>query len=243
MGCVQPTTQHPTVTIRHPSPQQTDRIFGFYRSYQTFYTVEKQTMASNFGELVLLIGDHHIPSRTTSIPEQFQRMLVPHKMQHVICTGNIESPEEYERLRELVGGTSNVHCVAGEYDFAFQQQRQQLSSQLDEKKILQLGHFRIGIIGGHQVVPWGDLSALAMIRRKMNVDVLICGWRRKEGVVEYEGGYYIFPGSITGAYSSHLSTTANPSFILLAVQGNKMVCYLYELKDGEVDVSKIEFTK
>ena len=82
-----------------------------------------------------------------------------------------------------------------------------------------------------------------MIRRKMNVDVLICGWRRKEGVVEYEGGYYIFPGSITGAYSSHLSTTANPSFILLAVQGNKMVCYLYELKGGEVDVSKIEFTK
>jgi len=162
-------------------------------------------------------------------------------MQHVICTGNIESPQEYERLRELVGEGSNVHCVAGEYDFVQQQQHQQ-HQQLDDKKVIQLGQFRIGIIGGHQVVPWGDLSALAMIRRKMNVDVLVCGWRRKEGVVEHDGGYYIFPGSITGAYSSH-SPSTNPSFILLAVQGSNMVCYVYELKDGEVDVSKIEFAK
>ena len=66
---------------------------------------------------------------------------------------------------------------------------------------------------------------------------------RNTWVVEYEGGYYIFPGSITGAYSSHSPTADNPSFILLAVQGSKMVCYVYELEDGEVDVSKIEFEK
>lgn len=33
----------------------------------------EKTMAANFGELVLLIGDHHIPSRSLSIPEPFQR--------------------------------------------------------------------------------------------------------------------------------------------------------------------------
>ncbi|KAL7455063.1 hypothetical protein ACHAWC_009039 [Mediolabrus comicus] len=108
--------------------------------------------------------------------------------------------------------------------------------------------FRIGIIGGHQVVPWGDLSALSMTRRQMNVDVLVCGSRRKEGVVQYQGGYYIFPGSITGAYSSSSSALddekeVHPSFILLAVQGNTMVCYVYCLKDGVVDVSKTEFSK
>jgi vacuolar protein sorting-associated protein 29 len=188
-------------------------------------------------------------------------MLVPHKMQHVICTGNIECPEELDRLRELVGGSSNnVHVVAGDYYFAQQQQnqqqqqlqqQQQQQQQLDEKKVVQLGQFRIGIIGGHQVVPWGDLTALAMTRRQMNVDVLVCGSRRKEGVVQYQGGYYIFPGSITGAYSSSSSSAAleedenevHPSFILLAVQGNTMVCYVYCLKDGVVDVSKTEFSK
>ncbi|KAL7529391.1 hypothetical protein ACHAWF_002961, partial [Thalassiosira exigua] len=109
-------------------------------------------------------------------------------------------------------------------------------------KVIHLGKFRVDIVGGHQVVPWGDLSALAMARRRLNVDVLVCDWKRKEGVVEYDGGYYIFPGSITGAYSS-CSPNVNPSFILLAVQGNKVVCYVYELKGGEVDVSKTEFSK
>lgn len=111
-----------------------------------------------------------------------------------------------------------------------------------ESKVIQLGQFRVGIIGGHQVVPWGDLSSLAMVRRRLNVDVLVCGWKRKEGVVEHEGGYYIFPGSITGAYSAS-NPNVNPSFILLAVQGNKVVCYVYELKNGDVDVSKTEFSK
>lgn len=49
-------------------------------------------------------------------------------------------------------------------------------------------------------------------------------------------------GSVTGAYSASTVNT-NPSFILLAVQGNKVVCYVYEMKNGEVDVSKTEFSK
>jgi len=56
-----------------------------------------------------------------------------------------------------------------------------------ESKVIQLDQFRVGNIGGHQVVPWGDLSSLAMVRRRLNVDVLVCGWKRKEGVVEHEG--------------------------------------------------------
>ena len=49
-------------------------------------------------------------------------------------------------------------------------------------------------------------------------------------------------GSITGAYSS-LTEKITPSFILLAVQDIKVVCYVYELVNGEVEVSKTEFTK
>ena len=49
-------------------------------------------------------------------------------------------------------------------------------------------------------------------------------------------------GSITGAYSA-LTENVKPSFILLAIQDNKLVCYVYELINGEVEVSKTEFTK
>jgi hypothetical protein len=49
-------------------------------------------------------------------------------------------------------------------------------------------------------------------------------------------------GSITGAFSP-LIDKVTPSFILLAVQNAKIVCYVYELVNGEVEVSKTEFVK
>jgi hypothetical protein len=52
----------------------------------------------------------------------------------------------------------------------------------------------------------------------------------------------VHQGSITGAYSA-LTEDVTPSFILLAIQENKLVCYVYELNKGEVEVSKTEFTK
>lgn len=110
------------------------------------------------------------------------------------------SVEEYNRLKELVGGTaaSNVHCVAGEYDLQSEtpNANEALSGGMPsfpETKVIQLGSFRVGIIGGHQVAPYGDLRALSMVRKRLGVDVLVCGWRRKNGVVEFDGGYYIFP--------------------------------------------------
>jgi vacuolar protein sorting-associated protein 29 len=57
-----------------------------------------------------------------------------------------------------------------------------------------------------------------------------------------DGAYFINPGSITGSFSS-LTSNVTPSFILLAVQESKLVCYVYELVNEEVEVSKTEFTK
>ena len=36
---------------------------------------------------------------------------------------------------------------------------------LPETKVVNIGNFKIGIIHGHQVIPWGDLEALAAIQR------------------------------------------------------------------------------
>jgi hypothetical protein len=50
-------------------------------------------------------------------------------------------------------------------------------------------------------------------------------------------------GSITGAFCSWSAKEIVPSFLLLAVQESKIVCYVYELKNDQVEVSKTEFTK
>jgi vacuolar protein sorting-associated protein 29 len=186
---------------------------------------------ANFGELVLVLGDLHIPERATAIPESFQRMLVPNKMKHVLCTGNI-SREQYN---ELCGLAPNVQVVRGDFD-------NDETLQFPESSVLQVGQFRIGLIHGHQLLPYGSQDAKARLRRKMNVDILVSGHTHQNEVVLEDGQYYINPGSITGAYSS-LTQEPIPSFILLAVQDAKLVCYVYELKDGNVEVSKTEFTK
>lgn len=54
---------------------------------------------SDFGDLVLVCGDLHVPYRAGGIPEKFQKMLVPNKMQHVLCTGNVLAAKEFETLR------------------------------------------------------------------------------------------------------------------------------------------------
>jgi len=163
-------------------------------------------------------------------------MLVPNKMQHVICTGNIGSKEQYNELRSLA---PNIHVVSGDSEY---NNAESSPTEFPESRVVQVGDFRIGVIHGHQVIPWGDHMSLAMIRRKLNVDILISGHTHKNEVVEHDGYYHINPGSITGAIPP-TAKDVTPSFALLAVQGEKVVCYVYELLDGEVDVSKTEFSK
>ncbi|DAZ99296.1 TPA: hypothetical protein N0F65_005464 [Lagenidium giganteum] len=187
-------------------------------------------MASGFGELVLVVGDSHIPHRAAEIPDKFQKMLVPNKIQHILCTGNMITKEQYEEFRVLA---PNVHVVSGDSDH---------ESTFPERKVISIGQFRIGLCHGHQVVPWGDEQSLAALQRKMNVDILITGHTHQHTISTENGKWFVNPGSITGAFSS-TSSEVIPSFILMAVQGNKVVAFVYELKGDNVVVSKSEFVK
>jgi len=188
---------------------------------------------ANFGELALILGELHIPERASAIPEKFKRMLVPNKMQYVLCTGNIGR----EQFNELCALAPNVHSVRGDFD-------NDETLTFPEVKVVQVGEFRIGLIHGHQLLPSASsMDAKKRMRRKLNVDILVSGHTGKNEVVQEDGYYYINPGSITGAYSA-ITPDATPSFILLALQGSKLICYVYEMsKEGDVDVSKTEFAK
>lgn len=186
----------------------------------------------NQADLVLVVGDMFIPDRCPDIPEQFKNILIPNKIQYVLSLGNIGSRESYDWLKSL---SSNFHGVKGEYDE---------NSNLPETKTVQIGEFKIGLIHGHQVVPWGDSEALANIQRQLNCDILLSGHTHVNSVTIYDGKYFINPGSISGAYSPLLPDPV-PSFVLMVIQGDYAIVYLYELNDKtkKFDVSKMEFTK
>jgi putative phosphoesterase len=134
----------------------------------------------------------------TFLGGDLNRMLVPNKMQHVICTGNMGSKEQYEELRNL---SPNVHVVDGDFEYP--------GAMFPDTKVVQVGDFKIGIIHGHQVVPWGDQMALSMMRRKLDVDILISGHSHKNGVVEHEGHYHINPVRIFRAHDIRLKKIYN----------------------------------
>ena len=62
---------------------------------------------------------------------------------------------------------------------------------------------------------------------------------------EFKFDYYNFIMTILFIlfYSSTLTTEVTPSFILLAIQGSKVVTYVYELDGDKVEVTKSEFSK
>ncbi|MQM00552.1 hypothetical protein Taro_033286 [Colocasia esculenta] len=93
-----------------------------------------------------------------------------------------------------------------------------------------------------KVIPWGDLDSLAMLQRQLDVDILITGHTHQFKAYKHEGGVVINPGSATGAYSS-ITYDVNPSFVLMDIDGLRVVVYVYELIDGEVKVDKIDFKK
>ena len=39
--------------------------------------------------LVLVLGDLHIPHRASALPGLFKKLLVPGRIQHILCTGNL----------------------------------------------------------------------------------------------------------------------------------------------------------
>ncbi|KDN36293.1 Metallo-dependent phosphatase [Tilletiaria anomala UBC 951] len=140
--------------------------------------------------LVLVIGDLHLPYRAHDLPQRFKKLLVPGKIQQIICTGNICDKGTYDYLRTIAG---DVHVVKGDWD-----ENPHFPSSL----LLHHPPLRIGVMHGHQIVPAGDTDSLSALARAMDADILITGHTHKFEAFEFEGRFFVNPGSATGAWHS-----------------------------------------
>ncbi|KAF8878523.1 Metallo-dependent phosphatase-like protein [Infundibulicybe gibba] len=168
--------------------------------------------------LVLVIGDLHIPHRIHDLPNKFKKLLVPGKIQQILCTGNVCDKETYEYLRTI---SPDVHVVRGDYDE---------STAFPLSVTVLHTPIKIGVIHGHQSVPTGDLDSLSSIARQMDVDVLVSGHTHSFQAIEYDSKFFVNPGS---APAPGPAPTTGPRRRHIRVQ----------LIDGEVRVEKIEWRK
>jgi len=207
---------------------------------------------------------------------QFKKLLTPGKIGQILCLGNLTSPSVYAFLRslapdlQLVKGDFDLPLIttapapnaatvaqtvggapAPETTFP-------IPTALS--KVVTHGSLRIGFTHGDSIIPTGDPDALLIAARQMDVDVLCWGGTCKFEAYEMEGKFFINPGSATGAVSwsdevlpagtnaADQQDDNTPSFVLMDVQGDVLVLYVYQLKKDaqgveNVGVEKVSFRK
>lgn len=178
--------------------------------------------------LVLIIGDLHIPQRAVDIPLELKKLLVPGKVDKIICTGNLTSEETFEYLKIV---SADVVAVKGDYDQA----------DFPESISFELCNFTVSVINGHQIIAHNDKTALERYMNTLSCDVLITGHSHMHHAFQENKKIYLNPGSATGSVGQF--GEAIPSFLLLDVVDLSMTCYVYTLKNGKVDVEKLQFNK
>jgi len=198
----------------------------------------KKTEKISEPELILIMGDVHIPNRIDQIPIEIKTILEKNKSKftRILCTGNFGNIETYEWFKSLLSPGHDFNCVKNDF--------QETNLSFPEFLTIKSNDFKIGIINGYQIVPWGDLTSLSSISKQLECDVLISGFTHVNGVYNFEGKWFINPGTISGAFSS-LNNNPSPSFMLLFTVDDVAVLYLYELdvKNKNFEVKKIDLTK
>ncbi|KAK5679803.1 Vacuolar protein sorting-associated protein 29 [Elasticomyces elasticus] len=228
--------------------------------------------------LVLVLGDLFIPDRAIDIPAKFKKLLTPGKIAQILCLGNLTSPSAYQFLKhlapdlQLVKGDFDIPLTnPSQTQTQTSQQTPQNATAAEASfpiptalsKVVTHGSLRIGFTHGDSILPPGDPDALLIAARQMDVDVLCWGGTCRFEAYEMEGKFFINPGSATGAVSWLDETLGEegedgggeagdygsvPSFVLMDVQGDVLVLYVYQLRvDGEgketVGVEKVSFRK
>lgn len=157
---------------------------------------------------------------------------------HLLCSffflsGNVGSETVADMLKRTA---PSVYIVAGDSDS---------KTDYPEYEVVQIGEFKIGLIHGHQAL--GNFDLLSSWQRKLDCDVLVFGSTHRNTAEKVRGKFYINPGSATGAYRPRNNSTEQeqqapvvPSFMLMSIRDRTAILYVYELRDGKVNVSKSE---
>lgn len=103
--CPRPTSSFFVQMLKHRVIQ--------YLSGARLWVVNLVSVCAMCYQLVLVLGDLHIPHRCNTLPAKFKKLLVPGKIQHILCTGNLCTKESYDYLKTLAG---DVHIVRGDFD-------------------------------------------------------------------------------------------------------------------------------
>jgi len=174
--------------------------------------------------LVLVLSDSHIRERAEWFPEEFLEIFRSKAYDIAVHAGDLVDPEVLDFVKSL---GKKVYVVQGNMDYL----------DLPEQEVFEVLGFRIGVVHGDQVRPRGNVQALTMLAKSMNVSILISGHTHAPFITTYSGVLHINPGSVTGVWGGG-GGSFTPSFAELAISSTGDIAVtLYELKRGRVTTS------
>lgn len=100
----------------------------------------------------------------------------------------------------------------------------------------------MGLLHGHQVIPWGDEEALYNKARELDVDMIISGHTHEMKFSQLGKTCFINPGSMTGAFSP-LKADVPPSFLILEFKSTSTIIYSYSLVDNDIKTGDVTITR
>ncbi|GJP43213.1 hypothetical protein CLOM_g2707 [Closterium sp. NIES-68] len=218
--------------------------------------------------LVLALGDLHVPHRAADLPAKFKSMLLPGKIHHVLSPGNLCIKEVHEYLRSIC---PDVHVTRGEYDDEAQfpetkvvvvggfriglchghqvipwgdvESLAMLQRQMGVD-ILITGHTHRFKAYRHQgrllINPGSATGAYTPTTATAAAAAAVSG---TVGACSDTAGDAGAAAPTAAAAAAGGATPLHPSFVLMDVDGARVVVYIYELVGGDVKVDKIEFKK
>jgi vacuolar protein sorting-associated protein 29 len=201
---------------------------------------------------LLLVGDFHVPDRSTEININVDDSIVHEstrkKIDFLSCTGDLTKAELIEPI--LNSWCSEYAVVQGNMDYDLRN-----AKGFPRKYLLDTGKYipdsidiiKIGITHGHQVethgASRGDLAALSEVAREYGVDILVSGHTHTASTTLFTGkddGKSILllnPGSATGAWSFVASMI--PSYMILDITPAKqkltLIITIHEFLGGKED--------
>ncbi|KAL0236617.1 hypothetical protein PCE1_000015 [Barthelona sp. PCE] len=180
----------------------------------------------------LALGDAHIPYRAANIPEALWNRISKGKYSHIFFTGNACSLDVVADLKKLC---NSVLVARGDFD----------TENYNESIVTSLtDDLKVGVVHGHQIIPWNDEEALAMYQRQLNCDVMIHGSTHTPNHFVKNKKLFLNPGSCTGAFHTQ-NPESKPSFMLLDVVFDvvQWYTYTYDAESDSVNISCHSWTK
>jgi hypothetical protein len=134
---------------------------------------------------LVVFGDTHVPSRADGLPEWVERAV--READHVVHTGDFDSADAFERVRDLV---SSLTVVAGNMD--------PKDLELPKVETFERGGVRFAVTHGT-----GDLDSyrerVLGVGREHDADVVVAGHTHEVVDETVDGLRFLNPGSATGA--------------------------------------------